>query len=210
MYLNNIEITDIIEVFKGLEFNQILREIQCCFNDLFDRIAPSIKYLFSTNLSVLDLSDNSLGDETAIELSKWLRRCDCSLITLILNCNTIGDNGLAKLCDSIINNHCLNHFGIGNNNLTTKSSMPICKLIKFSKNITYLDISWNNFDKHVMFDIICCIFFLYLALYENSTINFIRITGNEFSKNIIDSCEDLSRLRRRSHSNIDIEYTPKK
>lgn len=95
-----------------------------------------------------------------------MKRTDCSLVTLSLNVNKITDIGLEYLIDGIKSNHCLREFSVGHNNFTHKSAVMICNLIKTNKYLNYIDISWNNFCKKDVEDVVRCIFILYILIFK--------------------------------------------
>lgn len=49
------------------------------------------------------------------------------------------------------------------------------------------------------------LFYFEIALYYNDSINYIRITGNDFNRDLISSCERLSKKKITSNTSFKLE-----
>ena len=96
-----------------------------------------------SNIEILELSLNHIGDEGALALSHSIESC-LSLHTLNLSCNNIGDDGAMAIVEAIVSKHnSYFNLHLWNNNITKHGADALLQ-IKEDIDINSLDIECRN------------------------------------------------------------------
>ena len=108
----------------------------------------SIQSQCSKTLQTLDLSSNALsntiGNEGAIILAKWLK--NNTLQTLDVSVNSIGSEGAVALAEGLCCNNTLHTLNISRNSIANEGIVALAEALKCSNTLHTLDISHNNID----------------------------------------------------------------
>ena len=97
------------------------------------------------NLKEINLSENKIGNSNINDLIEFICEPKCSLESLNVFGNYLGDKNIIKLCDCISSNisYRLTSLNIGKNNIHDESINSIIHVINSCSNLTLLNISHN-------------------------------------------------------------------
>jgi len=96
--------------------------------------------------TVLNLKDNSVGDQGVSHLCDALKNVNCNLTKLNLSRNSITDQGVSHLCDALKNVNCkLTKLDLSSNSITGQGVSHLCDALKdVNCKLTKLDLHFNS------------------------------------------------------------------
>jgi len=139
--VNNItSITDISTAVVKVNEIQLLQVLHMWGNGLTAQEAPAISDMMNC-LEQLDISNNRLGDDGAVELSKGIAKKG-TLKVLKISYNGITEKGAEAIADSLQHNNSLKVLRMNKNALGTKA---VCKMVT-NNNMKLEELSLNGDD----------------------------------------------------------------
>jgi len=127
------------EIGLGLMSNSVLRRLNLYSNNIG---IEGAKYLFSTcgSLETLSVNDNNLGANGASMIAHCMASCHCSLKSVYLKNNSIGDEGTRFL--AIVMDY-LEDLYVDGNNIGREGAGEICRALQSNKSLQTLHLSRN-------------------------------------------------------------------
>ncbi|ORZ28511.1 hypothetical protein BCR41DRAFT_367142 [Lobosporangium transversale] len=107
-------------------------------------LASSLKT--NTALAILDLKNNSLGNEGTVVLSEALK-ANTTLTTLGLWCNSIGKEGALALSEVLETNKTLTTLNLQYNKIGDEGTLALSEVLKINTTLTILDLKGNSIGK---------------------------------------------------------------
>ena len=135
-------------------------------------------------ITELSLEENKLNDKSMVILSKALKSEHCSIKTLGLNYNSIGDKGAQTLALSLLNNKKVKTLGLYHNELSDLGATSIGQLFKKNNTLEIINLSKNNLRFNGLKS-------LFEGLKENRSLKSI---GLEYSKIDDEGAEEIKQL----------------
>jgi Ran GTPase-activating protein (RanGAP) involved in mRNA processing and transport len=154
LFLKNQKIGDnyLKALSEGLKYSDHLDELYLSSNRLtFYGVNPLMTSMQSNQklskmLRVLDLSFNKIGSESVKKIVNFIANENCELQRLNLEGNSIGDEMIIKLCESISRSLSgkLNYINFGKNLISDESAPALSNLIANCHIIEEMILCWNN------------------------------------------------------------------
>jgi hypothetical protein len=154
MNLNNYRLGDdyVTSLSSSLMLADHLSSINLSNNRLSDKGAVPLFDTFSLNsnlnkkIMVIDLSYNKLGREGISKLCDYIRSNECDLEHLNLEANSLGNELVIQVIDSLVNNlfYKLRYINFGQNNIDDHVAPAIAQLIERCENLQALILYWNQ------------------------------------------------------------------
>ncbi|KYQ93978.1 hypothetical protein DLAC_04871 [Tieghemostelium lacteum] len=126
--------------------HKFLEKLDLSNNNLSDKAAPSLSYLFKNNSSLKEIHlrfcqlNGGMDDMCkSLEQNKTLTWLD-------LNCNRIDDKATYSLCQMLKVNCTLKTLSLGSNQISNASAEHLASCIKINNTITSMDLSNNHID----------------------------------------------------------------
>ncbi|KAF2077270.1 hypothetical protein CYY_001394 [Polysphondylium violaceum] len=126
--------------YKGFGLNLKETGIE---NEGSDYIAQYISANKVPSIIGLNLTSSSVTDIGMNEFSNALKKAHCTLTTLILDENYLGDDGAVLLAEGLKFNRSLTHLQIKNTDIGERGTIELSNACRFNTTITLLDISLN-------------------------------------------------------------------
>ncbi|XP_067836490.1 NACHT, LRR and PYD domains-containing protein 3-like [Heptranchias perlo] len=117
-------------------------------NGLTDSCTEALASALSANrsLTVLNLSNNKLGDSGVNLLSAALRNSDCKIQEMRLYGNDLTDSCTEDLVSALSTNRSLTDLSLGSNSFTDRSVPPLRSLILTRRSLEWIGLSGNRFS----------------------------------------------------------------
>ena len=140
----NLRLVEVKILSDDLKMNSVCKRlslISCGITDEKTKVlSGGIK---CSNIEILELSFNDIGDEGALALAHSIESC-LSLHTLNLSCNCVGDDGAMAIVKAIVSKHDKNFsLHLWNNNITKYGANALLQIMA-NININSLDIDSRN------------------------------------------------------------------
>jgi Leucine-rich repeat (LRR) protein len=123
-----------------------LRELYLYSNDLPETQAKNISLMIKnkTNLTILGLSNNKLGQVGACDLANEGLKGKFDLMKLSLESNLINNQGLRAVSEALMDNKELVELYLYNNELEDEPLLDFAKMLKNKRNLTVLGLEFNK------------------------------------------------------------------
>jgi hypothetical protein len=99
--------------------------------------------LYNKTLTLLDLSNNNIGDEGSKFISLMIRNCK-SLRVLFLRNNNIGNEGIKLIAEALKTNNNINQINLDFCNINDSSLAYICEMIRVNDTLNTLILDHNS------------------------------------------------------------------
>ena len=191
-------------IFRGLMHNTKLKELDLSWNCISSKgackIVESKLALFpSSNLEVLNLSHNGLGDSGAQALSDMLKE-KSSLKLLDISSIGLSDVGADFVCDSLMHNSTLQHLNMSGNNITSADKI-IC-LLEMNQCICFLDLRQFHHVDPFSFNLT-----IINALYQNNILTWLGLPKCTKFSQLNEIVTEVNEHRKKHRvSSIKVEY----
>ncbi|XP_067836220.1 NACHT, LRR and PYD domains-containing protein 3-like [Heptranchias perlo] len=125
-----------------------IQELQLRYNDLTGSCSEDLSSALSINrsLTVLDLSNNKLGDSGVKLLSAALRNPDCKIQKLRLDDVGLTDSCTEDLASALSTNRSLTDLNLGSNSFTDRSVPALRSLILTRRSLEWIGLWGNQFS----------------------------------------------------------------
>jgi hypothetical protein len=129
-----------------------LSQINLSNNRLTDKGAVPLFETFNLNanlnkkIMILNLSYNKLGHNAIVKLCDFIKSNECDLEHLNLEANSMGNELVIMVIDSLINNlfYKLRYINFGQNNIDDRAAPSIALLVERCENLQALILYWNQ------------------------------------------------------------------
>jgi Ran GTPase-activating protein (RanGAP) involved in mRNA processing and transport len=183
------------EIALGLMNNSILRRLDLNSNNIG---VEGAKYLFSTCgfLETLSVNDNSLGPYEALVIAHCIGSCHCSLKSIYLKNNNIGDKGASFL--AAVAMYYLEDLYLDGNNIGPEGAGEIARALRSNKTLQTLHLSSNQLgNESIILSMAPC-------LEVNETLREICLDGNGIGEDGAARLIEVIRLHNHTIRDVSI------
>ena len=110
---------------------------------LSENAVHGIKSVTTTNLQILDISNNNISDDGAIAISEYLKHNN-TLQDLKMSHNSVTDVGAARISEVITSSIILQTLNISHNNISDDGAIAISEYLKTNNTLQSLNLAENN------------------------------------------------------------------
>ncbi|CAF1398584.1 unnamed protein product [Adineta steineri] len=185
---NDLDANLLIEAF---EHNKTLRELNLSHNCFGEECGKILGAFISGNesLEAIDLSWNKIRGRSAIDVAHGIKE-NVRLKRCNLEMNGFGPDGGQILADCIQQNAALEEFNISSNRLNTPNAFTIAKALLANDSLQVLKIADNQINSDGALAIFLCV-----KTNESSIIREVDFSHTVVTQEVLDTCEDIVRLK---------------